>query len=65
MDTYENARAHLINLMDSLFGKPLTESEFVFHDQVLGELEGYMVEDGRLTWGQIMEIHEQWTPARA
>lgn len=62
---YEDRRAHLMNLLDSLFGKPLSDEEFIFHDRVLGELEGHMVEDGQLTWAQIIEIHEQWTPARA
>lgn len=60
--TYEMNRAHLINLLDDLFGKPLTENEFNFHLQVIGELEGHMVDDGRLTWAEIMEIHETWTP---
>lgn len=62
---YENRRAHLMNLLDSLFGKPLTDDEFSFHDQVLGELEGHMVEDGQLTWEQIVEIHEAWGAAQA
>lgn len=62
---YEDRRAHLFNLLDSLFGKPLTDDEFIFHDQVLGELEGHMVEDGQLTWEQIVEIHEAWGAAQA
>ena len=61
MKEYEMNKAHLLDLLDDLFGKPLTDAEFVKHDAVLGELECWMVEDGRLTWEQIVEIHEGWT----
>ncbi len=62
---YERNKAHLIDLLDDLFGKKLSEEEFQFHIQVLGELEACMEADGRLTWEQMIEIEEEWGAKRA
>ena len=59
----KNSKLHLINILDDLFGnRNISDSEFNFRSQVLGEIESTMVEDGRLTWSEICEIEECWTP---
>lgn len=58
---YEIGKAKLLNLLDDLFGKVLTEAEFIFRLKVLGEQECWMVADGFLTYDQILEIEESWT----
>lgn len=57
---YEIGKAKLLNLLDDLFGKVLTEAEFIFRLKVLGEQECWMVADGFLTYDQILEIEESW-----
>ena len=58
--TYKQNREHLMNLLDSLFGHIESQEQFNNNMMVLGELENWMVEDGRLTWDQIMEIEESF-----
>ena len=58
--TYEMNKAHLMNLLDDLFGDIKSEEQFIKAQQIIGELESWMVEDERLTWSQIIEIEEIW-----
>ena len=63
MFTYENEKARLVSILDEFFGDPtISEDEFVRNDQIVGEYESHAVEDGRLTWMEIVEIHEGWIP---
>ena len=57
---YENGKAKLLSLLDDLFGKPLSDAEFTFRQQVLGEQECWMMADGILTQAEILEIEEGW-----
>ena len=61
MMTYEKNREHLINLLDDLFGHIESEEEFIQNQRALGELECWMIADGRLTQDQILEIEESWS----
>ena len=63
---YEHGKAKLLSLLDDLFGKSLSNAEFIFRQQVLGEQECWMMADGILTQDEILEIEEGWTrPALA
>ena len=57
---YEIGKAKLLNLLDDLFGKPLTPEEFEFHQKVLGEQECWIVADGYLTYEEVLTIEEAW-----
>ena len=65
-ERYEHGKAKLLALMDDLFGKPVSDEEFIFRLQVLGEQECWLMVDGYLTQDEILEIEESWTrPAQA
>lgn len=57
---YEIGKLRLLNLLDDLFGKILTEEEFAFHDKVLAEMENWLMIDGYLTQDEILEIEAGW-----
>ena len=57
---YEHGKAKLLALLDDLFGKPLSDKEFAFRDQVLAEQECWIMADGFLTQDEILEIEEGW-----
>lgn len=57
---YEIGKIHLLSILDDLFGKVLSDEEFVFHHKVLGEQEHWLVVDGFLTQDEILEIEEGW-----
>ena len=57
---YEHGKAKLLALLDSLFGKPLTDAEFIFRQGVLAEQECWIMADGFLTQDEILEIEEGW-----
>lgn len=57
---YEIGKQRLLNLLDDLFGKILTDEEFIFHSKVLGEMENWLMVDGYLTQDEILEIEEGW-----
>ena len=57
---YEIGKLRLLNLLDDLFGKILTEEEFTFHDKVLAEMENWLMIDGYLTQDEILEIEAGW-----
>ena len=58
--TPEVGKAKLLNLLNELFGKPLTEEEFSFRQQVLGEQECWLIADRFLTQEEILAIEESW-----
>ena len=57
---YEIGKQRLLNLLDDLFGKILTEEEFIFHGKILEEQENWLMIDGYLTQDEILEIEEGW-----
>ena len=61
---YGKSVARLMNLLEDLFGKPLTHEEWNFHDDVLYEREQDMIEDGFLTKKQINEIEDRFFSTR-
>ena len=55
---YEIGKQRLLNFLDDLFGKILTDEEFIFHSKVLEEQENWLMIDGYLTQDEILEIEE-------
>ena len=56
----ELGKIRLLSLLDDLFGKILSDEEFIFHNKVLAEQEDWLEADGFLTRDEILEIEEGW-----
>ena len=60
MYTKENAKAKLMGLMASLFGREVPANEVDIMDNALAEQERYLMEDYNLTYDDIIPWEEEF-----